>query len=191
MNSKRKGTGMLLLDARDSLLLVVDVQERLWPQISNRESVRDRCRTLMQGAQRLEVPVLLTEQYPQGLGPTLPELKESLPASVDILEKRSFSCLGEEALRSRIEQAHRRQLVVCGIEAHVCVLQTVLEALERGLRAAVVADAIGSRDEANRQLAIQRMSDSGATVVSVEMVLFEWMRTARHPAFKAISALVK
>lgn len=182
----------LLLQSQDSLLLVVDVQVKLWNQIANREAVRENCRILIQGAQKLSVPLLITEQYPKGLGPTLPELRPTeTEGGMAICEKTSFGCLGEPALVQSIEQTGRRNLVICGIEAHVCILQTALEALEKGFSVAVVADAIGSRSEHNRHLALERMRQSGVILLSTEMILFEWMRSSSHPAFKDISKLVK
>jgi hypothetical protein len=177
--------------SEESLLLIVDVQERLWPYISNADQVRDRCQVMMKGAAALQVPILVSEQYPKGLGPTLPAIKECQLPEAPLYEKTAFGCLGDEPLASYLEKTGRRQLVVCGIETHVCVMQTVLEAVDRGYRCAVVADAVGSRDERNRQLALDRMRQEGASIVSTEVILFEWMKTARHPAFKTISALVK
>ncbi len=179
------------LSKEAGLLLVVDIQERLWPHIANKEQVRDRCALMLQGAGLLEVPVIVSEQYPAGLGPTLPELRRSFPPHTPVYAKTAFGCLADAELERALAASGRRQLVVCGIETHVCILQTVLEALSRGFEAAVPADAVGSRDESNRQLALARMQAAGAAVVSTEMVLFEWLRDARHPAFKAVSALVK
>jgi nicotinamidase-related amidase len=175
----------------ESLLLIIDVQERLWPFISNADQVRDRCQVMMKGAEALEVPVLISEQYPKGLGPTLPAIRDCQPLEAPVFEKTAFGCLGDDPLAEYLESAGRRQLVVCGIETHVCVLQTVLEAVARGYRCAVVADAVGSREAGNRQLALDRMRQEGASIVSSEIILFEWMKNAKHPAFKTISALVK
>ena len=180
-----------MFDPDESLLLVVDVQERLWPHISNKDQVRDRCRILMEGARLLNVPFVVSEQYPKGLGPTLAELRECRTAETPLCTKNEFGCFANEALAAEIEKPGRRQLVVCGIEAHVCVLQTVLSALDRGFKVGVPADAVGSREEGNRQLALLRMRDAGAVALSSEMILFEWMGTARHPAFKAVSQLIK
>ena len=181
----------LLIAPEESLLLIIDVQEKLWTHIAGKERVRDRCRILLQGAGHLSVPVLVSEQYPKGLGPTLEELKKVQPEGTAYYEKLSFGCLGDKALMKGIKDSGRRQIIVCGIEAHVCVMQTVLEGLGEKFQMVVVADAIGSRDEVNCELALDRMKGAGAILVSTEMILFEWMRTARHPAFKAISALVK
>ncbi len=174
-----------------SLLLVVDIQQRLWPHIANREQVRDRTSVLMKGAREIGVPAIVTEQYPKGLGPTLPELMEVRAPETRVCSKTAFGCLGDVPLKRAIERMGRKQLVVCGIETHVCVLQTVLEALANRYQVAVVADAVGSRDDANRSLGFDRMRAAGAVIASSEMILFEWMRDARHPAFKAISTLVK
>jgi nicotinamidase-related amidase len=175
----------------ESLLLVVDVQEKLWPHISNKDQVRDRCRILMEGARLLDVPVIVSEQYPKGLGPTLAELLKCRTEETPLCIKNEFGCFANDALAAEVEKTGRRQLVVCGIETHVCVLQTVLSALDRDFRVGVVADAVGSREEGNRQLALYRMRDAGAVGLSSEMILFEWMVTARHPAFKAVSQLIK
>lgn len=180
-----------LFEAEESLLLVVDVQERLWPHIANKEPVRDRCAVMMKGAQYLGVPIVISEQYPQGLGSTLAALQECRPVHAPLCAKTSFGCLADAGLARLIDESGRRQLVVCGIETHVCVLQTTLDALHRGFRVGVVADAVGSRDESNRQLGLSRMREAGAVILSSEMILFEWMRTAQHPAFKSISALIK
>lgn len=182
---------ILSIDSEDSLLLVVDVQEKLWPHIANKEEVRDRCSLVLQGARSLGVPVLVSEQYPRGLGPTVASLRALQGDCAPAYEKLAFGCLGEPALVEAIEKSQRRCLVVCGIEAHVCVLQTVLGALGAGLQAAVVADAVGSRHGEDRRLALDRMKQAGAILVSAEMILFEWLKTAGHPAFKAVSALIK
>lgn len=181
----------LMMDPNDSLLLLIDVQEKLWPHIENKDQVLHHCRVLLQGAPKLGIPVLVTEQYPKGLGPTLELLKEVQPEQATVCEKTSFGCLGDPDLFERIVRTGRSQLVLCGIETHVCVLQTALEALAKDFRVAVIADAVGSRVDSNRQLALDRLRAAGATIVSTEMILFEWMKTAKHSAFKEISALVK
>jgi nicotinamidase-related amidase len=178
-------------DPDASLLLVVDVQERLWPHIANKDQVRDRCAIMTKAAQHLDVPVIVSEQYPKGLGPTLAALRECRRPQDEPYVKTAFGCLGDAGLARAIRASGRRQLVVCGIETHVCVLQTVLEALSEGFRVGVVADAVGSRAESNRHLGLARMRDAGAVILSSEMIIFEWLRDARHPAFKAISALIK
>jgi nicotinamidase-related amidase len=188
---KGKVMADLLIDSNDSLLIVIDVQKRLWPHIANKEEVRDRCRVLMEGAAKIGVPVIVSEQYPKGLGETIDELMEAKSDDAPLCEKVSFGCLDDEGLTERIESYKRRQLVLCGIETHVCVMQTALQSIEKGLQVAVVADAVGSRVEGNRQLALDRIQKCGGTIVGTEMILFEWMRTAKHPSFKEVSKLVK
>ncbi|MFH1574989.1 MAG: isochorismatase family protein [Acidobacteriota bacterium] len=181
----------LFFQAETSLLLVIDVQERLWPYVANKEQVRDRCRILMEGAKHLEVPVIVSEQYPKGLGSSIEEIRQKQAEDTPVCSKTAFGCLGDAGLAQQIGQSRRPQLVLCGIETHVCVMQTALEAIQEGYQVAVVADAVGSRDEANRGLGLARARAAGATIVSSEMILFEWMRDARHPAFKAVSALIR
>jgi nicotinamidase-related amidase len=180
-----------LIEVKESLLLVVDVQEKLWPHIASKEEVRDQCRMLIEGALLLQVPIMVSEQYPKGLGSTLPELRQAAGEHAQYCEKTSFGCFGDSVITDRIIRRDLPWLVLCGIESHVCVLQTALEGLAKGLQVAVVEDAVGSRDENNHRVAMERIRDAGGMMVTVEMVLFEWMRTSKHPSFKDISRLVK
>ncbi len=178
------------LDPDQSLLMIVDVQERLAPAIHGGDEVVAACGTLIAAATRLEIPILVSEQYPKGLGATVESLRRRVaPASV--LDKVHFSCLGDEEIRARIEAAGRRQIVLAGMEAHVCVLQTGLDLAAGGWSVAVVADAVGSRNPAHKALGIDRLVAAGAAAVCVEMVLFEWLVTGQHPAFKDVQALIK
>lgn len=173
-----------------SLLLIVDVQERLAPAIHDGAAIVAACGKLVEAATRLDIPVLVSEQYPKGLGPTVEALRRRV-APASMLDKVHFSCLGDEDIRARIDASGRRQIVLAGMEAHVCVLQTGLDLAAGGWSVAVVADAVGSRDPAHKALGIDRLVQAGADAVCVEMVLFEWLVTAQHPAFKDIQALVK
>ena len=177
-----------MLSRANSRLLVVDVQEKLLPHIPVAEQLIGNCRKLMLGAQLLNVPVSGTEQYPKGLGPTTPELAE---LHDDWPEKLRFSA-AEVLKRGYAAEAEddRDQVVVTGIEAHVCVQQTVLDLLSHGFRVFVPADAVASRNKHDWKYAIRRMSDSGATVTTTESILFEWCETAAAAEFKAISRLV-
>jgi nicotinamidase-related amidase len=174
------------MSAGASQLLVVDMQERLLPHIPVAERTIANCRKLIRGAQILDVPVSATEQYPKGLGATTPELAELLG---EMPEKLRFSCA--EVLNLSALDEERYQVVVCGIEAHVCVLQTVLDLVAAGLRVYVAADAVASRGKLDWQIALERMRDSGATVTTTESVLFEWCEVAGTEGFRGISALVK
>ena len=180
----------MLLSATDSLLLVVDIQDRLLPVMHDGARVVRNTGILLQAAQALQVPAAITEQYPKGLGATV-EAVRSQAAAVPVLEKLHFSAWADPAIRAHIEAAGRQQIVVSGIEAHVCVLQTALELRGAGYRVAVVADAVSSRQADSAALALQRMSAAGVMAVSTEMCLFEWLGHAAHPQFRALSRLIK
>lgn len=171
-------------------LLVIDIQEKLLPTMADPDRVVAKSTMLMTAAARLDVPVLVSEQYPKGLGPTVKPLAE-LEGAREICEKMTFSCVGDAGWAAELESIGRRQVVVCGIEAHVCVLQTAIDLLERGFDVHVVADAVDSRFAENHRLALERMRDSGAEIVTTEMVLFEWLERAGTPEFKDVSKLVK
>jgi nicotinamidase-related amidase len=158
-----------LLDLGRAALVVVDVQERLIPHIRQGDEVVSRCRRLVEGAKILAMPILVTEQYRKGLGPTVP-------------------AVAEEFLRAA--EGHD-QLLLCGIEAHVCLNQTALDALASGHQVHVARDAIGSRSEADLEIGLAKMRAAGAVITSTETALFELLRTSTHPRFKEVSALVK
>ncbi|MFA6445333.1 MAG: hydrolase [Sterolibacterium sp.] len=179
----------MLMNADESLLLVVDVQERLLPVIHDWQRLLDNAMWLVQLAQHLDVPVIASEQYPRGLGPTQADLRALLPAQ-GIVEKLHFSCVAAGMFQpgqAGAPGAGRSQVVVCGIESHVCVLQTVLDLREQGRQVFVVADAVSSRDPASKALALERMRRHEIEVVSREMVAFEWLKQAGTPIFKEIS----
>ncbi|MFV3303947.1 hydrolase [Pseudomonas sp. NY15181] len=175
----------MLLRAQTSTLLIVDIQERLFPAIHEAESVLEHTAWLLAVAQRLGVPVLATEQYPKGLGPTLPALREALPAEA-VLEKIAFSAVTDPGLL-QMNGGERRQFVVCGTEAHVCVLQTVLGLLAEDREVFVVDEAVGSRRPRDKALALERMRQAGAMIVSREMVAFEWLERAGTEVFREVS----
>jgi len=175
----------MLMNAHDSTLLVVDVQERLLPHIHDWQRLLENVTWLVRVAQKLGVPVMATEQYPKGIGPTHADVAALLPTgSID--EKTHFSCVAARCLTA-LPGHERRQVVVCGIESHVCVLQTVLDLRQNGKEVYVVADAVSSRRPADRELALERMRMHGVSVVSREMVAFEWLHEAATPLFREIS----
>jgi nicotinamidase-related amidase len=176
-----------LLSADNSCLLIVDVQEKLLPKITAAERVVSGCRRLIRGAQILGVPVTATEQYPQGLGPTVAELAALLPPP---LPKLRFSC-AEVLNWGGGAPNDRFQIVVAGIEAHVCVLQTALDLISQGFQVYIPADAVSSRNEFDWKMALERLAASGAVLTTTESVLFEWCAVAGTPEFKQISQLVK
>lgn len=175
----------MLIDARHSALLLVDIQGKLVPAIAGWQALLDHVVWLIRVARRLEVPVLACEQYPQGLGPTHPAVAAELPDGC-IAAKRHFSAVAG-ACHALEQPGGPAQYVVCGMEAHVCVLQTVLELLAGGRQVFVVAEAVGSRRESDKALALARMRDAGASVVSREMVAFEWLRRSDSALFREIS----
>jgi hypothetical protein len=155
------------------------------------EAMVRNTRVLIQAAACLGLPVLATEQYPKGLGPTVARLAEVLPSGAPCLEKTCFSCAGAEAFLAALAASGRSQVILTGMEAHVCVLQSALELREDGREVFVVEDACCSRTEKNHANAIGRLRAAGVVVTNTESVLFEWLRDARHEHFKAISTLLQ
>jgi len=171
-------------------LIVVDMQERLLPAIFEPERVVQNVVRLLRGAAILGVPVFATEQYRKGLGATVPEVAAAL-AGVAPIEKVAFSACGAAGLNSALKAKNLSDIILCGIEAHVCVSQTCLDLLDQQLRVFVVADAVSSRTPENSRIGIERMTHAGAVIVSTEMVLFELLEKAGTEEFKQILALVK
>ncbi len=178
-----------LLSRGASRLLIVDMQQKLLPHIGSADLCLAHCHRLVRGASILEVPVIATEQYPQGLGPTNVELGALVTSPVEKVRFSAAQALGWTS--GNDPEPERDQIVVAGIEAHVCVLQTVLDLLSGGFRVFVVADAIGSRHPFDLEIALRRMADSGAVLTTTESVLFEWCGVAGTPEFRQISALIK
>jgi nicotinamidase-related amidase len=176
------------LASETSRLLIVDVQEKLLPLIPVAERLVHNCRRLLDGAKIVSVPAFATEQYPKGLGLTKAQLAERLGP---IPDKDCFSCVPVLDWGTASELTDDRdQIVVAGMETHVCVLQTVLDLIAGGFRVHVPADAVASRSEMDWQIALERMASSGATITTVESVLFEWCRQAGTPVFKEIQKLI-
>ncbi len=203
----------MLLDSEDSQLVLVDYQQKLMPAIHDAAGVLANARRLAQIAQAMEVPCFATEQYPQGLGPTVPELR---PLAGQVLSKMDFSAAGvlmprlrpparpQQGGNARSLPKHLRKpeaaapaadareaIVLAGCEAHICLLQTALELLEEEFEVWVVTDACGSRTERNRDAAFDRLAGAGAELVTTEMVAFEWLRSAEHPLFKEVQSWIK
>lgn len=184
----------MLLTRDKSQLLIIDVQEKLIEAISGKDRVIDRCVRLVRAARTLGVPITMSEQYPQGLGPTADPIRAAFANSGLVVDKVEFSCLKSDPLRDRLHELRRQgrpQVVIGGIEAHVCVTQTAIDLEEQGFESFVVADAVGSRAKASRKLALTRLLKAGVDVVDSEMVLFEWLERAGTWEFKELQALVK
>lgn len=178
----------LIVDRKTSGLIVVDVQEKLFPLILNHAEIQWNIERIVAAATALGVRISVTEQYPQGLGATIGSLQSKLPSA---FEKRMFSCRECIPLLAEWLNQGIRQAVVVGIETHVCVLQSALDLQSMGFDVFVVADAVGSRAEIDRSVALNRLSQSGVTIATTESVLFEWCETSAADEFKQISRLVR
>lgn len=175
----------MLIRADRSRLLVVDLQQKLAPAIDRGQAVVERAAWLVRAAQRMGVPVAASEQYPQGLGPTVAPIAALLPPGA-VAAKQHFSCT-EAGCLAALPGGERPQVVIAGAEAHVCVLQTALGLVAEGREVFVVADAVGSRRPSDKALALERMRARGVSIVSGEMVVFEWLREAGTALFRDVS----
>jgi nicotinamidase-related amidase len=177
------------LRAEQTSLVVVDVQEKLFTAIFDATALAINLEFLIDAAALVGVPVHVTEQYPQGLGPTIAQLSAKLPAKRP--DKKTFSCCGATGFVESLNREARPCVFVAGIETHVCVSQTVLDLLERGFQVALAVDAVGSRHPLDHSTALERLRQAGALLTTVEAAGFEWTATAAHPSFKAFSQLVQ
>lgn len=175
-----------LINASQSLLLIIDIQEKLATEILGQKDIVDNVSRLMKMAEKLDVETITTEQYPKGLGATLGSLNAQ-----NKYEKITFSCVKDETILNAIKKHESSQIIVVGMETHVCVLQSVLDLIDLGYDVFVVADGVGSRKEDNKQLGLERMKQAGATIVSTEMVMFEWLERAGTKLFKECLPLIK
>lgn len=179
-----------ILDRDRSALLVIDLQEAYRGKLHGEERLLAAARRVLRASRVLGVPVLVTEQYPKGLGATRAEIAEVIPEDAPVAEKTSFSALGADAVREKLDALGRGQIVVIGIETHVCVNQTVHDLLARRLQVHVVRDAVTARYPLDDEIGFAKLVGSGAVPTSSEAVLFEWLRDARAPEFKTLHALV-
>jgi nicotinamidase-related amidase len=179
------------LQLSQSALIIIDMQEAFRTKITDFTETAARIATVVEGAKLLKLPILVTEQYPKGLGHTADEIKAALPSDIEIIEKTTFSSCGAQTFTAQLERTGAKQVLVCGIEAHICVNQTVHDLLASGAQVHLLADCITARTVENKQLAMAKMQLSGAIPSSVEMALFELMRDSEHEQFKAIQRLIK
>ena len=179
-----------MLTVADSVLLVIDVQEKLFRVMHQKEQLADNLQRLIKGIKILEIPILVTEQYPQGLGPTIPEIAQLL-TDVKPFPKVSFSCCGDESFLQAFKQLNRKQVLIAGIESHICVYQTAADLITAGYEVFVVGDAVSARTEQNKNTGIKMMLQSGAKLTGTEAALFELLKVAKGDKFKAISQIVK
>ncbi len=180
-----------ILNLGSSVLVVVDVQEAFRGVINDVTEIAPRISVAVRGMQALGVPVVVTEQYPKGLGPTVEEISMVLDPETSIVEKTSFGSCGEPAFAEQLEKLGSKQAIVCGLETHICVNQTVHGLLELGYDVHLLIDCVASRFGKDREAGIAKMAASGAKVSSVEMALFELLKDASHEKFKEIQALIK
>lgn len=178
-----------LLDSKDTLLVVIDIQEKFKAAIYKADKVIEASAKLIQAANILDIPVVYTEQYPKGLGNTVEELKNHLEKA-KYFDKVEFSCCRKEGFIDYLKEINRKKVIICGIEAHVCVNQTSLDLLEAGFTPFIVTEAVSSRTKTNKKLGIKKMEKSGAVINSLEMTLFELLETAKNPNFKQVQQLI-
>jgi len=179
-----------MLETENCCLVVVDVQGKLAQLMHERQVLFNNIQILIKSAKILSIPILWAQQCPEALGPTVPEIAELL-ADNQPVNKSAFSCCGEEAFNYRLNELRRNQVVLCGIETHVCIYQTAVDMLRKDFDVNVIADAVSSRTAANKQIAINRLAAEGAKIASVEMALFELLKTAEHPQFRQVAKLIK
>ncbi len=181
---------MRLLDPFESMVIFVDIQEKLLPTIYKQEELLANLIFSAQGFNCLEIPILITEQYPKGLGPTVSSLKKELPQA-KVLEKTEFSAFKNDAIKEELIRIDKKDIILVGIEAHICILQTAFDLLQHGFHVHIPHDGISSSQKTHKKTAIQRLQQAGAQITSTESCLFEIMQTSKHPQFKEISQLLK
>jgi nicotinamidase-related amidase len=179
-----------MLQEENSLLVVIDIQGNLARAAADRELLFESTRKLIQGARVFHLPIIVTEQIPEKLGPTVPEVDELLTGIIKI-PKETFSCCQNAAFMETLNKANRKQILLCGIESHICVYQTAMDLLGRGYEVHVVADAVSSRTAQNREIGLSKMIHAGSQLTSTETVLFELLKTAGSDKFKDIFKIVK
>lgn len=179
-----------MLEINNTVLIIIDIQGNLAHSMYDKESLFKGLKQLIKGCTLLEIPVLLTEQNPKGLGPTLPEIKELLP-DVAPVQKMSFSCCDEGSFMDQLASTGKNQVLISGIESHICVYQTASGLLKRGFNLEIVSDAVASRFPENKKLALKKMTDAGIKMTGVEMALFELIKTAEHKKFRDIVKIIK
>lgn len=180
---------MNTINADNSLILIIDVQEKLLNMVKDL-NVQKNAEIIAKAARTLNIPVIITEQYPKGLGNTIQEIKNALPNAIYV-EKTHFSAYKEEAFAEILRNQHKKQIIIFGIETHICVLQTAFELINNGYEVFVAQDACASRTEHNNSAALKRLLHAGAQIVTTEMVIFELLQSSKNPNFKELQSLIK
>lgn len=176
--------------AEDTMALIIDFQEKLMPVMAEREALEKRTDILLRGLKALEIPMVMTQQYTKGIGMTIPSVREAA-GSDDYFDKLTFSCFEDEAIHDKVESLGRKKVLICGIEAHICVLQTCIDLKAAGYTPVLVADCISSRRLSDKEIALLRAQAEGILITTSESVLFELTRKAGSAVFKEISRLIK
>ena len=184
------GRGELYVPDKNIALVVIDYQEKMMPAISDKDTVLKNGRKAIDVANTLSIPLVVTEQNPEKMGVSVPIISEVI-GSDKVISKSDFSCFGEENFVKALADLNVDSLVICGVETHVCVLQTALDALTDGYRTFILEDACGSRDPDNKRAALNRARDLGCDIITVEMMAFETMKTFKHEKFREVSKLIK
>jgi len=179
-----------MLSSEETVLVVVDIQGKLAQLMHDREGLFSNAKKMIRGAGILELPIIWVEQNPRGLGPTVPEIAELMPG-ISPISKMTFSCAGNSEFTRRLESLGRKHVLLLGIETHVCIYQSAMDLLELGYRVHVIADAVSSRTEENKRLALTKIRDLGATLTTTETALFELLKVAEGPRFKAMLEIVR
>ena len=179
------------ISPKDTLALIIDIQEKLVPVMEEKETFIHNSVILLKGLNTLEIPMLITQQYSKGLGMTVEPIQTVIGDTFQYFDKVTFSCYDDEAIAEKIKSYHKKNIIICGIEAHICVLQTVIDCISEGYQVIVVEDCISSRKRNDKEIAIQRMIQEGAIVTTYESILFELTRKAGSEPFKVISKLIK
>ena len=182
---------MTILNEKSSQMLIIDIQDKLLNASFNKCLVQKNALIMAKAAEIIGIPTIVTEQYPKGLGYTISELKESAGVKAAYFEKTSFSALENPSIASAIDKSDRKQIVVFGIETHICVNQTVSALLSKGYEVSVISDACGSRMEYEHKAGLERMKENGAHILTAEIAIFEWLKGARHINFKEVQSLIK
>lgn len=179
-----------MLDIQNCSLVIVDVQGKLAQLMHGKEALLKNIQILIKAAKILDIPILWCQQCPNALGPTVPEIAQLLVDNEPI-NKKAFSCCGNEQFNTMLNQLNRNQVLLCGIETHVCIYQTTVDLICKGFHVDVISDAVSSRTLEDKQIGLDRMTAEGANVSCVEMALFELIKTAEHPQFKQVAKLIK
>ena len=188
------GNALMLIEANRSILVIIDVQTKLMPAVHLNNELIEQILILQKSANRLDIPMIITEQYPKGLGSTLDLISAETNSDDILVSKLTFSAMGEDLFKNELQKLRsigRDQVIVCGTETHICVMQTVIDCINEKFNVYVVIDAVGSRSPENKQAGLSRMASCGAHCVTNEMVIFEWVKIAGTPEFKLLSKLIK